>query len=539
MCRLELASTLNNSTTYSYNIASFAPNGDILSANDSVNGNWTYTYDPFNRLVGSNQNGGQAVYSYVYDRFGNRWQQNGPNSMQLTFTGNSPSNPQNNNRMDGYTYDAAGNLLNDGTHEYFYDAENHLIQVDGSSGYCSSGTGTAATACYFYDANGNRVRNTGIPDCNGISGLSGGMGYTFDLSGHRLMEVNTDQSSVSTCAEEIFAGSRHLLHVKGASYYSHTDWLGTERARICVASCGEFPQDNCTSLPFGDALTCATTLNNPYLSSNHFTGKPHDSETGLDNFGARYNSSSFGRFMSPDPLLNSGHPSNPQTWNRYAYTLNNPLNIVDPTGLYNLANNCASDDKKCNKQFQQNSERLKNGVSDLQKAADKEKDPVKKARLEASLKALGTENDGNNVNVSFGALKGDAAGHTDTVYNDKTGGLSFNVTFDPSKISSQNSQAIDAAHEGTHITDISDPRYATGQLSDFSDEYRAYQTSAWAASALGLSSLSFGKNGSYPIWNSSWATIDDKVLTRYIIENYKYSNGQPYKETTPHNPWDN
>jgi hypothetical protein len=27
------------------------------------------------------------------DRFGNRWQQNGPHSMQLTFTGNNPANP--------------------------------------------------------------------------------------------------------------------------------------------------------------------------------------------------------------------------------------------------------------------------------------------------------------------------------------------------------------------------------------------------------------------------------------------------------------
>jgi len=49
-----------------------------------------------------------------------------------------------------------------------------------------------------------------------------------------------------------------------------------------------------------------------------FTGKERDSESGLDNFVARYNASTMGRFMTPDPLLTSGHPSNPQTWNRYA-----------------------------------------------------------------------------------------------------------------------------------------------------------------------------------------------------------------------------
>ena len=105
-----------------HNITSFAPNADILAATDSANGNWTYSYDAFNRLVGSNKNSGQSLFSYVYDRFGNRWQQNGPNSVLATFTGNNPGNPQNNNRMDGYSYDAAGNLLNDGTHSYTYDA---------------------------------------------------------------------------------------------------------------------------------------------------------------------------------------------------------------------------------------------------------------------------------------------------------------------------------------------------------------------------------------------------------------------------------
>lgn len=40
-----------------------------------------------------------------------------------------------------------------------------------------------------------------------------------------------------------------------------------------------------------------------------------------------------GRFVSPDPLLSSGKPSVPQSWNRYTYCLNNPLNLTDPSGL--------------------------------------------------------------------------------------------------------------------------------------------------------------------------------------------------------------
>lgn len=47
---------------------------------------------------------------------------------------------------------------------------------------------------------------------------------------------------------------------------------------------------------------------------------------------ARYYSSSLGRFLAVDPASESINPANPQTWNRYAYVLNNPLVLIDPTG---------------------------------------------------------------------------------------------------------------------------------------------------------------------------------------------------------------
>jgi len=103
-------------SAYNLNMTSYAPDGNILGVNDSANGNWTYTYDDFNRLIGANQNSGHAVYSYAYDRFGNRWQQNGPHTMLLTFSGA-------NNRMDGYSYDADGNVLNDGVHSYAWNSD--------------------------------------------------------------------------------------------------------------------------------------------------------------------------------------------------------------------------------------------------------------------------------------------------------------------------------------------------------------------------------------------------------------------------------
>jgi RHS repeat-associated protein len=52
----------------------------------------------------------------------------------------------------------------------------------------------------------------------------------------------------------------------------------------------------------------------------------------LDDMHARYYSPTVGRFLSVDPVL--GNPQAPQSWNRYAYVMNNPMNRTDPTGKY-------------------------------------------------------------------------------------------------------------------------------------------------------------------------------------------------------------
>lgn len=62
-----------------------------------------------------------------------------------------------------------------------------------------------------------------------------------------------------------------------------------------------------------------------------FTGKERDAESGNDYFNARYYASSMGRFLSPDPL--GGHLEYPQSLNKYAYVMNNPLRYTDPTGM--------------------------------------------------------------------------------------------------------------------------------------------------------------------------------------------------------------
>jgi RHS repeat-associated protein len=271
------------------------------------------------------------------------------------------------------------------------------------------------------------------------------------------------------------------------------------------------------------------------------SGKERDNETGLDYFGARYYSGAQGRFTSPDPMLNSGRPWDPRSWNRYSYVRNNPLVYTDPTGLYDLDNTCSASNKKCNENFRKSADDLKKGLKNLQKQLKDVKDPTQKARLETALKAMGTENDHNNVLVSFGKTNGGGAAETLPTYNAQTGKVGFNVTFDPSMMGNQNDYAVAGAHEGTHVDDLGNPMFnnPATTLSDFSLEYRGYQTTVFAASALGESSRTANYDGKkFVLWNGSWADVD-KNITGYIKEFHDNKGNKTHPETTPHNPWKN
>jgi RHS repeat-associated protein len=60
-----------------------------------------------------------------------------------------------------------------------------------------------------------------------------------------------------------------------------------------------------------------------------FTGQRKDG-TSLYYYGARYYDPMIGRFVSADTVV--PNPMNPQAFNRYTYSLNNPLKYVDPSG---------------------------------------------------------------------------------------------------------------------------------------------------------------------------------------------------------------
>ena len=107
--------------------------------------------------------------------------------------------------------------------------------------------------------------------------------------------------------------------------YYHTDAIGSVRM-ITDASGAEIARYD--FLPFGQAWP--PPQNPPDV--RQFAGKEHDPETKLDYFGTRYLRAESGRFTSVDPGHVGGDVLNPQSWNGYAYALNNPFRFVDPLG---------------------------------------------------------------------------------------------------------------------------------------------------------------------------------------------------------------
>jgi RHS repeat-associated protein len=149
--------------------------------------------------------------------------------------------------------------------------------------------------------------------------------------------------------EYIFFGGKRIAHRKstGEVHYYVADHLGT--SRIVVNSSGAILDDS-DFYPFGGERPVV-----PPTSANtfKFTGKERDSESGLDNFGARHFGSSMGRFMSADPFtVTPGRVVDPQQLNLYAYVRNNPLRHIDPTGMIIDDAACLADPKHCGNDWQ-------------------------------------------------------------------------------------------------------------------------------------------------------------------------------------------
>ena len=266
----------------------------------------TYAYDGLNRLSSVAETGPGPSWSqtFGYDTVGNRWLSGGLQIDQFTPTGNGYDG---NNHMSGLQYaDGRGNVTQIGGYTYQYDAENRLI----ASTLASYGQ-VIASATYSYDGDGRRV----------MKQQSGGVAthYVYDAQGNLAVE-----NTVSGTPPGVLWGTAYQMGDHLGSLRMQTDSNGDQRALWDYA-------------PFGEELTGADGRDARWGGPGtgfHFTGKEQEGAEGdyMHYFGARYYSGGQGRFTSPDEPLVDQWEENPQSWNLYNYSRNNPLRFVDPTG---------------------------------------------------------------------------------------------------------------------------------------------------------------------------------------------------------------
>jgi len=263
-------------TTVSYNYDDLTR---IWKASDGVNIAQTYTYDPYGNI---STDGAPASWMPTYVAGTNRYQAEGT-------CGASGS----------ICYDADGNLLSDTFYNYTWNAEDKLASVNG---------GTAVV----YDA-----FNRALEDYNGIE-------FLF-VPGFSTAFVNMSGQTLTGAYIPLPGGGRVVYTPSGIQNYMHPDWNSASRVSS-TPSRTLYSQTEYS--PFG--ISYLKSDSNPQLLFDD-SGSDLVGEYSATN---RQLHATQGRWIQPD-LAGKGSvdPTNPQTWNRYAYALNNPLALFDPLGL--------------------------------------------------------------------------------------------------------------------------------------------------------------------------------------------------------------
>src|SRR5580700_8504953 len=190
-----------------------------------------------------------------------------------------------------------------------YDVANRVATVN-------------STSAYAYDSSNQRVyyRNSAGTETIYVYG-TGGKLATYTIAGTTGSQVNFAWQSQNV----YFAGK--LLSAEGNAVA--VDRLGSVRWSA------EGGATRHRYYPYGVEYNPDTNDTEKYATYTR------DSLTGLDYAMNRYYYSAWGRFMMPDRNSRSARVGSPQSWNRYAYALSDPVNRNDPSGL---CDDCKDDD---------------------------------------------------------------------------------------------------------------------------------------------------------------------------------------------------
>ena len=308
--------------------------GNVLDIEDRVgSASASFAYDDLYRLVsatGERFDGETA--SYTYDPLGNLTNKTFTDPSSSLHVGSMTYQPDRVHAIDqaggqSFAYDGAGNLVDDGLYAYEYTPLGMLERVTdgGSTTLVDNDYNYVGQRVVRSDDSGDTVFF--LPHIDAELRLPSGGSATWvkhiQIDGLRVARV-TDTFTSATVADavELIATD----HLGSPTLVMDTSGNVVERWQS-----HPFGEEN--SLPIendghgsdyldpGDANTRLT---------RRFQGREIDPETGFYDFGARVYRPDLGRFLTPDSVVPD--PLESQSFNRYAFVLNNPLRYVDPTG---------------------------------------------------------------------------------------------------------------------------------------------------------------------------------------------------------------
>jgi RHS repeat-associated protein len=283
----------------------------------------TFSFDDYGQLLGSTGTAGSRSFSWTYDLAGNRVKDtsNGVDTNYAAGTINQYTSITGNLWEGSPSYDADGNMTQDGTWTYAYDGENRLISMTTLAGHNPS-----QSLSFKYDYLGRRVRKT-------VTGTNAS-DTKFVWYGWQLVaELNAAANNAVTRsyvwgpdfsdAHGSAGGAGSLLAQisGGVVTYAMPDAMGNIVGYInsdgSLASAVEYTA-------FGRAITFAGSYSNFPIG---FSGQYTDWETNLVYYGYRYYNPRHGRFINRDPSEEAGG------LNLYAFCGNRAGNAFDTLGL--------------------------------------------------------------------------------------------------------------------------------------------------------------------------------------------------------------